>query len=225
MIDLNLEKRVRAAARASVDAVTVPEPPASLRLIRAGVARRRSREWLWAAAAAAAVTLTIATDGGRAAIAYAVEHTVKVFSVDPDSGKRVAVSTISMQDALSTSAFPVVVPRGLPSGARLLSIQRVGDPETGRPSVVFHYALGARPFDVLENGWPSRGGATNQVIRASSSTISEPGNASAKVVAPTVTFRAGGTQIIVSVASGALADAQIAAIRTAMTAASIQKER
>ncbi len=224
MIDLNLEKRLRAAARASVDAVAVPEPPASLRLIRA-VAPHRSKWWLGAAAAAAAVTLAIATDGGRAAIAYAVEHTVKVFSVDPDSGKRVAVSTISMQEALSTTAFPVVVPRGLPSRARLLSIQRIGDPETGRPSVVFHYALGARPFDILENVWPSRRGATNQVIRASSSTISEPGDANAKVVAPTMAFRAGGTQIIVSIASGALADAQIAAMRTAMTAASMRKER
>jgi hypothetical protein len=226
MIDLNLEQRVRAAARASIDAVTVPELPASLRLMRAGVARRRTREWLWAAAVAAAVTLTIATDGGRAAIAYAVEHTVHVFSVDPDGGKRVEASTISMQDALATSAFPVVVPHGLPSGARLLSIQRMGDPETGRPSVVFHYALGAKPFDVLESGWRSNGAATtNQVIRASSSTVSEPGNASAKVVAPAVTFRAGGTQIIVSVVSGALADAQIAAIRTAMTAAPMQKKR
>jgi hypothetical protein len=222
MIDLNLEKRVRAAARASVDAVTVPELPASLRLIRAGVARSRRSGWLWSAAAAAAVTLTIATDGGRAAIAYAVEHTVKVFSVDPDSGKRVTVSTISMQEALSTSAFPVVVPRGLPSGARLLSIQRMGDPETGRGAVIFHYALGARPFDILEAGSPARDGA-NQVVRASSSTMPESGSASAKVGAPTVTFRSGRTQIIVSGARGALADGQIAAIRTAMTAASPQK--
>jgi hypothetical protein len=225
MIDLNLEQRLRAAARASVDAVAVPEPPASLRLIRAGVARPRSREWLWAAAAAAAVTLAIATDGGRAAFAYVVEHTVNVFSLDPDSGKRVAVSTISMRDALATSAFPVVVPRGLPSGARLLSIQRVGDPETGRPSVVFHYALNARPFDVLENAWPSRGDVANQVIRASRPTIAEPGNAGAKVVAPAVTFRAGATRVIMSPVTGALADAQIAAIRKAMMAASIQKER
>lgn len=218
MIDFDLEKRVRAAARAAVKAVTVPEPPESLRLLRVGVAPRRTSGWLWAAAAAAAVTLTVATDGGRAAIAYAVEQTVKVFSVDPDSGKRVAVSSISMQEALSTSAFPVVAPRGLPSGARLLSIQRMGDPETGRPTVTFHYALAARPFDISESAFPSRAGAANQAVRASSTTLPEPGSANAKVVSPTVAFHAGRTQVIVSVAGGALADAQIAAIRTAMTA-------
>ena len=223
MIDLDLEKRVRAAARASVDAVTVPQPPGSLRLLRAGV-RRRTNGWLWATAAAAAVALTVATDGGRAAIAYAVEHTVKVFSLDPDSGKRVAPSTINLHEALSTSTFPVIAPRGLPSGAQLLSIQRVGDPETGRPSVTFHYALGARAFDILENGSPSRAGAENQAVRASSSTISESRSATAKVVARTVAFRAGRTQIVVSAANGALTDAQITTIRAAMTAASIQKE-
>lgn len=149
---------------------------------------------------------------------------MKVFSVDPDSGKRVAMSTITMQEALSTSTFAVVVPRGLPTGARLLSIQRIGDPETGRPSVVFHYAVDARPFDILENGLPSRVESAHQVVRASS-TMPESRNADTKVVARTVTFRTGRTQVIVSVASGALADAQIAAIRTAMTASSIEKER
>ncbi|MDP9025434.1 MAG: hypothetical protein M3N13_08680, partial [Candidatus Eremiobacteraeota bacterium] len=68
MIDLDLEKRLRAAAHASVNAVTVPEPPASLRLLRADVARRRTSRWLWMAAAAAAVALTVATDGGRAGV-------------------------------------------------------------------------------------------------------------------------------------------------------------
>jgi len=221
MIDLNLERRVRAAVRASVDAVTVPEPPASLRLIQRGVARRRTSGWLWAAAAAAAVALTVATDGGRAAIAYAVQHTVKVFSVDPDSGKRVTVSTISMQEALSTAAFVVVTPRGLPAESRLISIQRIGDPETGRPSVVFHYALGAGHFDILENGSPSRDGATNQVVRVSS-TVTESRNGDATVVGPVTTFRAGRTHIIVSAASGALAKAQIDIIRTAMTAAMLK---
>ncbi len=216
MIDFELEKRVRAAARASVDAVAVPEPPASLRLLHAGVARRRTGGWLWAAAAAAAFTLTVATDGGRAAIAYALEHTVKVFSVDPDSGKRVPVSTISRQEALSTSAFPVVMPRGLPSGSRLLSIQRMGDPETGRPAVMFHYALGAMPFDVLETALTQRDDAASHVVGASSSTMSDSRGAHAKVVAPAVSFRTGRTQVVVSAARRALADRQIAAIRAAM---------
>jgi hypothetical protein len=218
MIDFELEQRVRAAARAVVDAVAVPEPPASLGLLRPGVARRRTSGWLWAAAAAAALTLTVSTGGGRAAIAYAVEQTMKVFSVDPDSGKRVPVSTIGLQEALATSAFPVVMPRGLPSGARRLSIQRLGDPETGRPAVMFHYALGAKPFDILESGLPPSGGVANQTVGASSSTLPEPRNASAKVVAPAVTFRTGRTQVVVSAANGALADAQISAIRAAMTA-------
>ena len=217
MIDFELEKRVRAAARASVDAVAVPEPPASLRLLRPSTARRRPSGWLWAAAAAAAVTLTVATDSGRAAIAYAVEHTMQVFSVDPDSGKRVPVSTISLQEAMSTTAFPVVMPRGLPSGARLLSIQRMGDPETGRPAVVFHYALGARPFDILESALPRRDGATNQTVQGASSTMSESRTANAKVVGPAVAFHTGRTQVIVSFAHRALADAQIAALRAAMT--------
>lgn len=225
MMDLDIENRVRAAARASVDAVNVPARPASLRLLRPGVPRRRTNGWLWAAAAAAAVTLAVATDGGRAAIAYAVEHTVKVFSLDPDSGKRVAVSTISMQEALSTSTFPVVAPRGLPSGTRLLSIQRIGDPETGRPSVVFHYSLGARPFDILENGVSSRAEGASQAVRLSSSTIPESHSTNARVTSPTVTFSTGRTQVIVSVASGAVGNAQIAAIRTAMTTASIEKKR
>ena len=72
---------------------------------------------------------------------------------DPDSGKRVAVSTIGMQDALSTQAFTVVAPRGLPPGTRLLSIQRVGDPETGVPS---------------------RGGTARTVVEASSDTMRRP---------------------------------------------------
>jgi hypothetical protein len=224
MIDLELEQRVRAAARASVDAVAVPEPPASLGMLRPGVARRRTSGWMWAAAVAAAFALTFATDGGRAAIAYAVEHAMKVFSVDPDSGKRVPVSTISLEEALSTPAFPVVVPRGLPPGARLLSIQRMGDPETGRPAVMFHYALGARPFDILEDGLPRRGEAANQIVGAASSTMPESHDANAKVVARAVTFRTGRTQVIVSAASGTLADAQISAIRAAMTATSA-KER
>lgn len=225
MIDLDLEKRVRAAARAAADAVNVPEPPASLRLLRPGAARYRTRRWFWAAAAAAVLAFTVATDGGRTAIAYALEHAVKVFSVNPDSGMRVPISTITMQEALSTSEFRVVMPRGLPADARLLSIQRMGDPETGRPSVLFHYALGAKPFDILESGVPARGTAANQLVRASSSTMPEPGGVNTKVVASTVTFRAGGTQVTVSVARGALDDRQIAAIRTATTALPIQKER
>ena len=225
MIDLDLEKRVRAAARAAADAVNVPQHPASLLLLRPGAAQYRTRRWFWAAAAAAMLALTVATDGGRAAIAYAVEHVVKVFSVDPDTGKRVPISTITMQEALSTPEFPVVVPRGLPSDARLLSIQRMGDPETGRPSVVFHYALGAKPFDILESGVPVRVAAANQLVRPSSSTMPEPRGVNTKVVTSTVTFRAGDTQVTVSVASGALDDRQIAAIRTATTALPIQKER
>ena len=218
MIDLELEKRVRAAARASVDAAAVPEAPASLALLRPRVARRRTSGWLWASAAAAAVTLTVATDGGRAAIAYVAEQSMKVFSVDPDSGKRVPVSTIGLHEALSTTAFPVVMPRGLPLGARLLSIQRMGDPETGRPAVVFHYALGAKPFDILESGLPQRDAAASQPVGSSSSTMPESRNAHAKVVAHAVAFHTGRTQVIVSFASSPLANGQIAALRTAMTA-------
>jgi hypothetical protein len=146
-----------------------------------------------------------------------VEHAVKVFSIDPDTGKRNAVTAISWRDALSTSTFHVVEPRGLPVGAKLVSIYRIGDPETGRPSVLFHYAVGGRPLDILENGVTHSGSTATQAVR-SLPTLPDRQDAAVRIVTPSImTFRADRTRIVVTSDAGTLSTAQIDAIRAAMT--------
>jgi hypothetical protein len=225
MMDVDFDERVRRAARASVDAVTVPAVPGALRdvrgreALRGGVSRRRALQWV---AAAAGVTLALAgaTDGGRAAIAQAV-HTIKVFTLDPASGRRNVATSISMRDALATTAFRVVAPSGLPPGARLLSIQRTGDPESGHPAVVFQYDVAGRPLEIAETAARSDPGAS-QKVRASGAALPEQRDPSARIVGPhfparIVLFRTGQTEIILSAAEGGHALAQLEAIRSAMT--------
>jgi hypothetical protein len=128
------------------------------------------------------------------------------------------VTTIGMQEARSTTAFRVVEPRGLPAGARLVSIRRIGDPETGHPSVLFQYSVGGRPFEILEMGTTPTDAIASRTVRASSSALPEPHGPTLTIVAPMITgFRAGWTRIYVSTAARALTDAQVDAVRKAMT--------
>jgi hypothetical protein len=230
MMDLDFDARVRAAARASVDAVAVPAVPGALRhgrdaralrALRGGVSRRRALQWWGAAAAGVAIALTGATDGGRAAIANAVEHTIKVFTLDPASGRRNVATSISMSDALATTAFRVVAPSGLPATARLLSIQRTGDPESGHPAVVFQYDVAGRPLEVAEMAARSDQGAS-QKVRASGAALPERHDPSVRIRGPQfpariILFRTGQTEVILSAADGGQALAQLEAIRSAMT--------
>jgi hypothetical protein len=123
MIDLDLEKRLRAAAHASVNAVTVPEPPASLRLLRADVARRRTSGWLWTAAAAAAVALTVATDGGRDGVVAQASGVLRAayahLFIFQGSSKPLPplvhrADRLTIAQAQQHMPFAIVVPAGLP---------------------------------------------------------------------------------------------------------------
>jgi UDP-N-acetyl-D-mannosaminuronic acid transferase (WecB/TagA/CpsF family) len=120
---LDLEKRLRVAAHASVNAVTVPEPPASLRLLRADVARRRTSGWLWTAAAAAAVALTVATYGGRSAVVAQASGVVRAayahLFIFQGSSKRLQplihrADRLTIAQAHRHLPFAIVVPAGLP---------------------------------------------------------------------------------------------------------------
>jgi hypothetical protein len=115
----------------------------------------------------------------------------------------------------------VVAPSGLPAAARLLSIQRTGDPESGHPAVVFQYDVAGRPLEVAETAARSDQGAS-QNVRASGTALPETRNPSARIVGPrfparVVLFRTGQTQVILSAADGGHALAQLEAIRSAMT--------
>jgi hypothetical protein len=158
MIDLDLEKRLRAAAHASVDAVAVPEPPASLRLVRAAVVRRRTSGWLWTAAAVAAVALTVTTDGGRAGVVAQAAGVLRaayahVFVLQ--SSAKPLPPLIHRADRLTVAQarqhvpFAIVVPAGLPPHT-VLQYADV-DSEHAVPRVVLNYQtqIGGRYYRTM----------------------------------------------------------------------------
>jgi hypothetical protein len=209
MNELEFERRLHTAARAAVAGIVVPPMPLAVR--EATFAKRSPRRRWFAAAVAAGIALAASTDGGRAAIAYAVQHTVSVLGFDAQTAKRLPVSSISLQQALSLPAFHVVEPRGLPSAAQLESIQLLGDAAGGSPSVVFHYAAGRGAVEIVETalraGSPSRNPTSaRRVLR---------------IVSPAESvlsgFNVGRTRIVVSVPAGAAAEGEIEGIRQAMT--------
>ena len=152
MIDLDLEKRLRAAAHASVNAVTVPEPPASLRLLRTDVARRRTSGWLWTAAAAAAVALTVATDGGRASGMLRAGY-AHLFIFQGSSKPLPALvhpaDRLTIAQAQQHMPFAIVVPAGLPPHT-ILQYADVGS-EHPVPRVVLNYQtqIGGRYYRTI----------------------------------------------------------------------------
>jgi hypothetical protein len=158
MIDLDLEKRLRAAAHASVNAVAVPEPPASLRLLRADVVRRRTSGWVWTAAAAAAVALTVATDGGRAGFVAQASGVLRAayahLFVLPSSSKPLEplihrADRLTIAQAQQHVPFAIVVPAGLPPHT-ILQYADVGS-EHPVPRVVLNYQsqIGGRYYRTI----------------------------------------------------------------------------
>ena len=158
MIDLDFEKRLRAAAHASVNAVTVPEPPASLRLLRADVVRRRTSGWLWTAAAVAAVALTVATDGGRAgvvaqasgALRAGYEHLFTFHgSSKPLPPMIHRANRLTIAQAQQHMPFAIVAPAGLPPHT-ILQYAGVGT-EHPAPRVELFYQtqIGGRYYRIL----------------------------------------------------------------------------
>lgn len=159
MIDLDLEQRLRAAAHASVNAVTVPEPPASLRLLRTGVARRRTSGWLWtAAAAAAAVALTVATDGGRGGVVAQASGVLRAgyahLFIFQGSSKPLPplihrADRLTIAQAQERVPFAIVVPAGLPPHT-ILQYAAVGS-EHPVPRVVLNYQtqIGGRYYRTI----------------------------------------------------------------------------
>jgi hypothetical protein len=145
MIDLDFEKRLRAAAHASVNAVDVPEPPASLRLVRADAVRRRTSGWLWTAAAVAAVVLAVTSDGGRGVVAQAsgVLRAAYAHLFVFESSSKPLPPLIHRADRLTIAQaqqhvpFAIVVPAGLPPHTTL-QYADVGS-EYAVPRVVLNY--------------------------------------------------------------------------------------
>ena len=211
-----LEERLRLAARASVDAIDVPDLPARVRALRLPAPRRRTRaRWLPAAVAAVLLLAVGATDRGRVALAQAVAHTVEFFKLAPDGSHRAAGSVITFEDALAEKTFRVVPPSGLPANARLVEVRRIPEGDHGADAtIVFQYAVDGRRFDVAE--------ADSRKARS----LTARRETMTYVVAPVVSLSTTPTHIVFITSDGdAISLAQMEDIRRATVAAALQAER
>ena len=150
------DQRVRDAVGHSLAGYKVPPPP---EFTLPAISRQPATTQRWIVAAAAAILIVGMATAGRTAfaqIANAVARLVEYFEVD-SRGQILPVQSqsLTLAEALRLQEFRTVPPAGLPAGAMLLSIQRIGVGSS--TTLMFTYDYRGTTFSIAETPANSRG--------------------------------------------------------------------